>query len=112
MILPREAPTPAAVAAHYDELDRFYREVWGEHVHHGYWATGRESAEQAAEALVDLVAARLGPVPGQRWCDIGCGYGATARLLAERHGLEVTGVTVSRVQAARGAADRAVARGA
>ena len=29
------------VARHYDQLDRFYRELWGEHVHHGFWATGR-----------------------------------------------------------------------
>jgi tocopherol O-methyltransferase len=98
------------VAAHYDELDAFYREIWGEHVHHGYWATGRESPAAATEALVDLVAERLRPAQGQRWCDIGCGYGAAAQRLAERHGLDVTGVTVSAAQAARGAL-RAAARG-
>jgi tocopherol O-methyltransferase len=110
MILPREAPTPAAVAAHYDELDRFYREVWGEHVHHGYWATGRESAAEAADALVDLVAERLDLAPGQEVCDIGCGYGATAQRLAERHGVAVTGVTLSAAQA-KAAAGRVAARG-
>ena len=57
MIRPSRPQTTAAVAAHYDELDPFYREVWGEHVHHGFWATGRESPTAAAEALVDLVAA-------------------------------------------------------
>jgi hypothetical protein len=25
---------PESVAAHYDNLDRFYRDIWGEHVHH------------------------------------------------------------------------------
>ena len=45
MIRPNRPQTTAAVAAHYDELDPFYREVWGEHVHHGYWATGRESPD-------------------------------------------------------------------
>ena len=45
MIRPDRPQTTAAVAAHYDELDPFYREIWGEHVHHGYWATGRESPE-------------------------------------------------------------------
>ena len=30
------------VAVHYDTLDQFYREIWGEHVHHGYWRTGHE----------------------------------------------------------------------
>jgi len=101
MIEPREVQTAAAVAAHYDELDPFYREIWGRHVHHGYWATGRETPERAVEALVDLLAERLGLAQGQRACDVGCGYGATAVYLAERHGVLVTGVTISPVQAER-----------
>ncbi|MGD9511917.1 MAG: cyclopropane-fatty-acyl-phospholipid synthase family protein [Geminicoccaceae bacterium] len=111
MIRPSRPQTTAAVAAHYDELDPFYRALWGEHVHHGYWATGRETPDKAAEALVELVADRLAIAPGQALCDIGCGYGATARMLAERHGVDVTGVTVSQAQAAQ-ATDRAPLRGA
>lgn len=107
MIRPEPPPATACVAAHYDELDPFYREVWGEHVHHGYWASGQESVTAATEALVDLVAERLYPAPGQRWCDIGCGYGAAAQRLAERFGLDVTGLTISGAQATRGAARRA-----
>jgi hypothetical protein len=64
MIHPTRAQTTAAVAAHYDELDVFYREIWGEHVHHGFWATGRESRLAAVEALVDLMATRLDLAPG------------------------------------------------
>lgn len=101
MIVPRKVQTAAAVARHYDELDRFYREVWGEHVHHGLWRTGRESPPEAVEALIDHLAERLGLEPGQRACDIGCGYGATARRMAERFGAHVTGLTISPVQAAR-----------
>src|SRR3954452_20611958 len=110
MIRPNRPQTKAAVAAHYDELDPFYREVWGEHGHHGLWATGRESWIAAADALVDLVAARLDLAPGQSVCDIGCGYGATAVRLAERHGVHVMGVTVSSAQATVGAA-RSPSRG-
>ena len=111
MILPQETQTTEAVAAHYDQLDRYYREIWGDHVHHGYWVTGKESVEQAVEALVDLLAERLDLSPGQELADIGCGYGATARYLASRYDLHVTGVTVSGAQAqqaqARVAADQA-----
>jgi tocopherol O-methyltransferase len=69
------------VARHNNELDLFYREIWGRHVHHGYWATGRETPAEAVEALVGLVADRLRLEAGQRVCDIGCGYGATALAL-------------------------------
>ncbi len=100
MIFPKQPQSVPAVAAHYDELDSFYREIWGDHVHHGYWTTGRESARDAVAALVELVARRLDLVPGQQVCDIGCGYGATARQLANRHAVDVTGVTVSAAQAA------------
>ena len=101
MIWPHVTQTTEAVAVHYDELDSYYREIWGEHVHHGYWATGRESPEKAVEALIDLLATRLDLMPGQQVCDIGCGYGATAQHLAGRHNLHVTGVTVSGAQANR-----------
>jgi tocopherol O-methyltransferase len=99
MILPATPQGAEAVAAHYDELDVFYREVWGEHVHHGYWAEGGESADAAADALVDLLADRMGFAAGQAVCDIGCGYGASARRLAARWGVRVTGVTISAAQA-------------
>ena len=33
-----------------------------------------------------------------RVLDIGCGYGATARLMAEELGAEVTGITISEAQ--------------
>jgi tocopherol O-methyltransferase len=99
------------VAAHYDTLDPFYREIWGEHVHHGYWRTGHETPTEAAAALVDLVADRLDLAPGQVVCDIGCGYGATAQALAETHDVAVTGLTLSAVQYAR-AMRRVAAQGA
>jgi tocopherol O-methyltransferase len=98
VIVPDAPPTVDDVAVHYDELDAAYRRIWGHHVHHGYWRTGGESPAEAAEALVRLVAARLALSPGQAVCDIGCGYGATAVALAERHGVSVVGLTVSAVQ--------------
>jgi tocopherol O-methyltransferase len=98
MIVPRTRQSAPDVAGHYDELDRVYREIWGEHVHHGYWRNGRETPGQAVEALVDLVAARLELLQGEHLVDIGCGYGATAARLAARHGVRVTGLTLSAEQ--------------
>ncbi len=110
MIVPAAtAATAADVAGHYDELDPVYRSVWGEHLHHGLWTSGRESPAEAVEALADLVGDRLAPSPGQHLVDIGCGYGATAARFAERRGVAVTGLTLSaaqhRVAAARPGAE-------
>ncbi len=56
MILPRAAVDSRAVAAHYDDLDELYRSLWGTSVHHGYWISGNESAEEAVINLTHLVA--------------------------------------------------------
>ena len=98
MIFPREPQSAADVGGHYDELDETYRTIWGEHVHHGYWRTGRETPEEATAALVDLVAERLALAPGMTLVDIGCGYGATAAQLAARERVSVTGFTLSEAQ--------------
>lgn len=99
MIVPDIPQTAVAVADHYDELDPVYRRVWGEHVHHGFWATGRETPAEAVEALVDTVGDRLGLMPGEACVDIGCGYGSTARRLAATRSVRVTGFTLSTEQA-------------
>lgn len=95
MILPRRPIRDGEVADHYDDLDLFYREVWGEHVHHGLWRTGRESTEEATRQLIRHLAQRLGIAPGARVLDIGSGYGATARLLADERSAEVHAITIS-----------------
>jgi tocopherol O-methyltransferase len=98
MIYPRISQTGQDVAAHYDGLDRFYREIWGEHVHHGLWRSGRESAESAVRELIDVVARHAQIKAGQVVCDAGCGYGGTARILARDYGAQVIGLTISRAQ--------------
>ena len=102
MIFPREIVTSRQVSGHYDDLDALYREIWGEHLHHGLWTTGRESAEAAVVALVARVADAAAIRPGDRVCDVGCGYGATSRWLAENRGARVTGLTISERQHAHG----------
>lgn len=98
------AVPPADIAAHYDVLDPYYRDLWGEHVHHGLWLDGRESPQTAVENLSRRVIAALNLRPGDRVADIGCGYGATARMVAEAGDVTVTGLTLSAAQKAQ--ADR------
>jgi tocopherol O-methyltransferase len=101
MITPKVAQSSAAVAEHYDELDPFYREIWGDHVHHGLWTTGRETPVEAVEALIEYLAEKLQLRQGQHVCDVGCGYGATAEWLSSHCKVQVTGLTISREQAQR-----------
>jgi len=96
--MPSAPPAAEAIARHYDSLDYFYRDLWGEHVHHGLWLTGRESPRAAVEQMSRRVLARLDLPPGARLADVGCGYGGTARLAAEIHGAHVTGFTLSAAQ--------------
>ena len=88
----------AAVAAHYDDLDELYRSIWGSNIHHGYWISGSESSEEAISNLTQLVAREASIEPGDRVCDMGCGYGAVALILNREYGAEVTGLTVSEKQ--------------
>src|SRR5687767_12421356 len=87
------------VAHHYDELDPFYRALWGEHLHHGLWQSGAESAAEATRQLAITVAACARIQPGDAVCDAGCGYGGTARLFAQSYAASVTGLTLSPAQA-------------
>lgn len=102
--MPDISQDAVAVADHYDELDPIYRNVWGDHVHHGLWSTGRETPREAVEELVDTVGERLNLKPGQECVDIGCGYGSTARRLAVTRKARVTGFTLSFEQARYAAA--------
>ncbi|PSQ86650.1 MAG: methyltransferase type 11 [Bacteroidetes bacterium QS_3_64_15] len=87
-----------SVAGHYDRLDQFYRQLWGDHLHHGLWTSPSFSPAEAVRRLAHQVAmdARLGPET--QVCDVGCGYGGPARLWANAYGAAVTGFTVSEAQ--------------
>lgn len=98
MITPKVAQSAAHVAHHYDELDPFYRTLWGEHLHHGLWLDGDESAAEATLKLLEVVAARAQLRPGATVYDVGAGYGATSRWLAQHYNAEVTALTLSPTQ--------------
>ncbi len=64
-----------------------------------YWAQA-DTLEAAQEAKLDLICRKLELAPGMTLLDIGCGWGGLARFAAERYGVNVVGITVSREQQA------------
>jgi tocopherol O-methyltransferase len=91
-------PPIEIIAGHYDSLDYFYRDIWGEHIHHGLWLTGRETPAEAADQMSRRVLERLKLAQGARLADVGCGYGGTARIAAADYGANVLGFTISSAQ--------------
>jgi len=63
----------------------------------GYWHKAA-TLDEAQEDKLDLICRKIGPAPGMRVLDIGCGWGGFARYAAETYGVEVVGITVSGAQ--------------
>ncbi len=55
--------------------------------------------EEAQEKKLDLICRKLHLKEGQRILDIGCGWGGFAGYAAEKYGVEVVGITLSKEQA-------------
>jgi cyclopropane fatty-acyl-phospholipid synthase-like methyltransferase len=86
------------VRDHYDRMSPYYRSLWGEHIHHGYWIRGDESKELAQLQLIEHLAQAAGIQPGMKILDVGCGFGGSSIYLARKYEAEATGITISRVQ--------------
>jgi len=86
------------IIEHYDVVSPFYRSLWGEHLHHGYWVHGDESKEMAQLQLTEHLAQLANVKLGSHILDIGCGLGASSLYLARNYNATVTGITISPVQ--------------
>lgn len=106
----------AAVRHHYDVSNAFYRIILGPTMVYScaYFAGPDEGLDAAQERKLDLVCRKLRLRPGERFLDVGCGWGSLALHAAERYGAHTVGITLSEPQAelareiaaAAGVADR------
>ena len=99
----RQASAKANVAHHYDiGNDLYERMLDKEYMQYScaYWPRDDMTLEQAQEAKLAHIAAKLALAPGPRVLDIGCGWGGMAIYLARHANVSVTGITLSEEQAA------------
>jgi len=90
--------TSREVKSHYNQFAWAYRRYWGDHIHHGFFATGKEGSVEAQEAMLRFCATRAAVQPGSQVADVGCGHGGTARFLASNYSCQVLGLTISESQ--------------
>ncbi len=57
----------------YDRTSPYYQSLWGEHIHHGYWISGKETKEKAQIQLIEHLADVAGLGLGGKILDVGCG---------------------------------------
>lgn len=85
---------------HYDVSDDFYalwldpRRVYS----CAYYASSDLSLAQAQEAKLDHICRKLMLRPGERFLEIGAGWGALLMWAAEHYGVNATGITLSKNQ--------------
>jgi cyclopropane-fatty-acyl-phospholipid synthase len=85
---------------HYDVSDDFYalwldpRRVYS----CAYFKDVQMSLAQAQEAKIDHICRKLMLKPGEKFLDVGAGWGALLLWAAENYGVDATGITLSRNQ--------------
>jgi cyclopropane-fatty-acyl-phospholipid synthase len=91
-----------SVRHHYDVSNEFFQLFLGEAMTYScaIFSRGAETLEEAQEAKLELVCAKLGLERDERVLDVGCGWGSFAIHAASRHGARVLGITLSEPQAA------------
>ena len=102
----------------YQEIQQFYdassglwEQIWGEHMHHGYYGRGGTYKINRRQAQIDLIEELLiwaRVKSAQKIIDVGCGIGGSTLYLAQKFQATANGITLSPVQASR-ATERAKA---
>jgi tocopherol O-methyltransferase len=83
---------------HYNKISSYYKDLWGDNIHHGFWIKGDESKEVAQEQLMQELAKVGGVFKGAKVVDVGCGVGGGSMYLTKNYNASVTGISISSEQ--------------
>lgn len=94
------AKDAAQIQFHYDVSDAFYALWLDPHRVYScaYYREADMTLVQAQEAKLDLICRKLMLKPGERFLDIGAGWGGLLLWAAEHYGVDATGITLSKNQ--------------
>jgi cyclopropane-fatty-acyl-phospholipid synthase len=92
----------AAIQYHYDVGNDFYQLWLDERMIYScaYFASPTMTLDEAQEAKLDLVCRKLRLHPGERFLDVGCGWGALVMHAAQHYDVQAVGITLSQQQLA------------
>jgi cyclopropane-fatty-acyl-phospholipid synthase len=98
--LAQRRPNRANIQHHYDVSNAFYRLWLDKRLVYScaYFRDAGDSLDTAQLAKLDHICRKLRLESGERFLDIGCGWGALLFHAAERYGVDATGITLSRNQ--------------
>jgi len=96
------ATNKANVAYHYDVSNDFYRLFLDEEMVYtcAYFTEEHGDLDRAQRDKLDMICKKLRLKPGDRFLDIGCGWGALVCHAARHYGVEAHGVTLAEEQLA------------
>jgi tocopherol O-methyltransferase len=95
------------ISAFYDASSGLWEDIWGEHMHHGYYGPTGQERKERRQAQIDLIEALLAWATlqeAENILDVGCGIGGSSLYLAEKFNASATGITLSPVQSKRATA--------
>jgi cyclopropane-fatty-acyl-phospholipid synthase len=92
----------ASIAYLYDQPVAFFEPWLGQSLVYScaYFQAPSDSLDEAQRQKLDLVCRKLRLKSGERFLDIGCGWGSMVLHAAGSHGAQAHGITLSREQAA------------
>jgi tocopherol O-methyltransferase len=88
----------------YDNSSELWEQIWGEHMHHGYYGRSGNYKMNRRQAQIDLIEELLiyaKVSDAQNILDVGCGIGGSTLYLAQKFNCDAVGITLSSVQVAR-----------
>ncbi|MCG6135426.1 MAG: methyltransferase domain-containing protein [Nostoc sp. LLA-1] len=88
----------------YDASSGLWEQIWGEHMHHGYYGADGSQKKDRRQAQIDLIEELLkwaDVQTAENILDVGCGIGGSSLYLANKFNAKATGITLSPVQATR-----------